>query len=147
MRLMLAERIATGVGLMRNLLSNTIRSTLCIAAALAAQCVAAADRGDLSVTVRDSSGDPIPEVAVYAEPVGDAVSPATLSSPATAEIDQFERAFVPHISIVERGSNVQFPNSDKVLHHVYSFSAPKRFEFPLYGSQRIPPNLQFDEAA
>jgi hypothetical protein len=30
------------------------------------------------------------------------------------------------------GSPVYFPNKDDVRHHVYSFSAAKRFELPLY---------------
>jgi hypothetical protein len=30
---------------------------------------------------------------------------------------------------------VGFPNKDKVRHHVYSFSAAKKFELPLYGQQ------------
>jgi len=37
------------------------------------------------------------------------------------------------VLIVPVGSTVSFPNKDKVRHHVYSFSAPKKFELKLYG--------------
>ena len=31
------------------------------------------------------------------------------------------------------GATVSFPNRDKVRHHVYSFSAAKKFDLKLYG--------------
>ena len=44
-------------------------------------------------------------------------------------------AFNPYVLIVPVGSTVGFPNKDKVRHHVYSFSAAKKFELKLYGQQ------------
>jgi hypothetical protein len=41
--------------------------------------------------------------------------------------------FSPYVLVVPLGSTVSFPNKDKVRHHVYSFSAPKKFELKLYG--------------
>lgn len=42
-------------------------------------------------------------------------------------------SFQPHVLIVPVGATVAFPNKDRVRHHVYSFSAPKKFELKLYG--------------
>lgn len=42
-------------------------------------------------------------------------------------------AFAPHLLIVPVGATVTFPNFDKVRHHVYSFSAAKKFDLKLFG--------------
>ncbi|SEK25818.1 Plastocyanin [Sphingomonas palmae] len=41
--------------------------------------------------------------------------------------------FDPQVLIVPVGATVSFPNFDKVRHHVYSFSKPKKFELKLFG--------------
>ncbi len=41
--------------------------------------------------------------------------------------------FDPQVLIVPVGATVRFPNFDKVRHHVYSFSKPKKFELKLFG--------------
>jgi hypothetical protein len=46
--------------------------------------------------------------------------------------------------VITAGMEVMFPNSDSVSHHVYSFSASKRFELPLYKGSVYPPE-RFDE--
>lgn len=47
-----------------------------------------------------------------------------------------EKEFVPLVTVVPRGSQVNFPNSDDILHHVYSFSPTKTFDIPLYGNDQ-----------
>lgn len=47
-------------------------------------------------------------------------------------VDQRNEEFVPAISVVRVGSEVQFTNSDPTSHHVYSFSKPNAFALPLY---------------
>ena len=49
-----------------------------------------------------------------------------------AVIDQRDVAFVPAVSVVRAGSDVQFTNSDRTSHHVYSVSKPNAFALPLY---------------
>ena len=51
-------------------------------------------------------------------------------------VDQIEKEFVANVTVVNVGSRVFFPNSDDILHHVYSFSPAKVFELPLYGNGR-----------
>jgi hypothetical protein len=53
--------------------------------------------------------------------------------------------FVPHVRATTVGSLVNFPNSDHVQHHVYSFSEAKTFEVPLYSGVPAEPTL-FDKA-
>ncbi len=47
-------------------------------------------------------------------------------------MSQKKRAFVPHVLVVPQGANVEFPNLDSIMHHVYSFSKTKQFELKLY---------------
>jgi len=51
---------------------------------------------------------------------------------AIAIMDQINRQFSPHVLAVQKDTQVRFPNSDSIKHHVYSFSAAKRFELQLY---------------
>lgn len=99
---------------------------------------AAANAGTVTVNVVDRDGEPVEQVAVYAVPE----EPVT-SAPAPAVMNQIDKAFVPHILIVQTGAAVEFPNSDSVSHHVYSFSPAKPFELALY-KDRVYPPLVFD---
>lgn len=51
-------------------------------------------------------------------------------------IDQQDIQFRPFITAVPVGASVMFMNHDAVRHHVYSFSAPKRFELKLASRQQ-----------
>jgi hypothetical protein len=46
---------------------------------------------------------------------------------------------------VQVGTAVNFPNSDNIRHHVYSFSPAKKFELPLYSGVPAEP-VVFDKA-
>jgi hypothetical protein len=59
-------------------------------------------------------------------------------------MDQQKGAFVPHILVVESGTEIHFPNSDAVSHHVYSFSPAKTFELSLYKNGTVREPLTFD---
>ena len=84
----------------------------------------------LEVRVVDPDGKPVPEVAVFLEQ--DFVSSPNSAANKTAVMDQRDIRFVPHILVVQTGTEVEFPNSDTVAHHVYSFSKPNGFVLPLY---------------
>ncbi len=58
--------------------------------------------------------------------------PGLPGKPRLASMDQKNKIFRPHVLPVVSGSKVEFPNSDKIFHHVYS-TAPS-FEFPRYRS-------------
>jgi plastocyanin len=61
-----------------------------------------------------------------------------------AVIDQQNNLFVPDLLVVRTNTLINFPNSDDVRHHVYSFSAAKKFELRLYHGQTAEPVL-FDK--
>lgn len=85
---------------------------------------------EIQVNVVAEDGSPVPGVAVFIKQAG--LTSADDRKPASAIMDQRELRFVPHILIVQKGALVEFPNSDVVAHHVYSFSRPNNFVLPLY---------------
>jgi plastocyanin len=66
-----------------------------------------------------------------------------LAKPVVAKMDQVNRSFNPHVLIVPTGSSVGFTNSDVVSHQVYSFSAAKKFQLPLF-KDKAPGPVMFD---
>ncbi len=79
----------------------------------------------------DSEGQPVEEAVI--ELILPEAMRGEYQATAIHEIDQVDKEFVPHIKTVVAGSQIGFPNSDAILHHVYSFSAPRPFNIPLYG--------------
>jgi plastocyanin len=63
--------------------------------------------------------------------------------PSRATLDQRNETFVPHVLAVTVGTVVDFPNSDRTYHNVFSLSKPKRFDLGRYASGRSRP-VQFD---
>ena len=53
-----------------------------------------------------------------------------------AVLDQRNETFVPHILAIMTGTVVDFPNSDKTYHNVFSLSKPKRFDLGRYAAGR-----------
>jgi hypothetical protein len=47
-------------------------------------------------------------------------------------MDQRNEAFVPYVLAVLVGTTVDFPNSDRTYHNVFSFSKTKRFDLGRY---------------
>jgi plastocyanin len=51
-----------------------------------------------------------------------------------AVMDQRNESFLPHVLAVTTGTLVDFPNSDKTYHNVFSLSKPKRFDLGRYAA-------------
>jgi plastocyanin len=51
-----------------------------------------------------------------------------------ATIRQVEKQFDPPLTIVVKGTTIDFPNEDKIFHNVFSVSRPARFDLGLYKS-------------
>jgi plastocyanin len=62
----------------------------------------------------------------------------------SAVIDQIDKRFVPRITVIRTGTEVSFPNSDRIRHQVYSFSPAKRFTLKLYAGTASAP-VTFDK--
>jgi plastocyanin len=104
--------------------------------ALASHCAAPA-AATAVVRVVDAGAQRIADAAVFLTAESPGAMPVVAR--ATAVMDQIDYQFVPHVLVVHTGTDVAFPNSDNVRHHVYSFSAAKRFELPLYaGASQAP---------
>jgi plastocyanin len=114
--------------------------TACITLAFFAGSLSV-DAADLSVMVVGRDGRGVNEVVVTVMPA----AAKTGSPPALrpAIMDQKNLAFLPRVLVVAAGTSVEFPNNDSVSHQVYSFSAAKRFQLPLYKGEVHPP-ITFD---
>lgn len=93
----------------------------------------------LDVVVRSPQG-PLAGVVVWV----DAGADVTAAVGKTAVMDQVHKAFVPFILPIQRGTTVDFPNSDPINHHVYSFSPAKRFDLKLFKDENRPHTETFD---
>jgi plastocyanin len=81
------------------------------------------------VLVVDKDNKPLSNIIV--EVIPKATVNKEYTSPLNATMKQIDKHFVPHILAVYKGSEVTFPNTDSVLHHVYSFSKAKTFEIEI----------------
>lgn len=112
-----------------------------IAPIVASSAIISASAAELTLRVTDRDGKPFEGAVV--ELLHPSLQPAA-TTPDLAAMDQVNKQFAPHLLVVEQGTPVVFPNSDSIKHHVYSFSAPKRFQLKLYKDQQPDP-LIFDK--
>ncbi len=101
----------------------------------------AAVAAPLVIQLVGADGKPVPDAVVGALLRG----ARSVTTTATSQIAQRERQFQPQITAIQTGTAVNFPNFDTVRHHVYSFSAIKRFELKLYAGTPAAP-VVFDKA-
>jgi plastocyanin len=119
-------------------LPRRIAGLAILAAGLAAAAPAGAAAVDVQVT--DGAGRPLPGAVVFLE------SPAARAAARPLEgieIEQAAKRFSQRLTVVPVGSEVGFPNRDKVRHHVFSFSPAKTFEIKLYAGTPANP-VRFD---
>ncbi len=95
--------------------------------------ISAANAAELRISIQDAeAGGPLADAVI------EVLLPPDLQAAHTQvsdiSVDQQQKEFVPNVSVISRGSRVNFPNSDDILHHVYSFSPAHVFELPLYGN-------------
>jgi plastocyanin len=105
--------------------------------------------GSAEIRIRDISGTPLANAVVSLVPADGSAPPPAAPAPsdapvAVASMDQRNVQFAPNVLAVRRGEAVDFPNSDQIRHHVYSFSEAKRFELRLYSGVPAEPVI-FDK--
>ena len=93
-----------------------------------------AQAATLVVDLRDATGAALADAVVSVRAIGRS-TPRPAGFPWGSEVVQQNIRFEPAVLIVPVGTAVGFPNRDAVRHHVYSFSAPKRFDLKLYGGE------------
>jgi hypothetical protein len=84
---------------------------------------------NLQITVTDLENNPVSEAVVTATPIN---IPVVKRAVISMSVDQIDKEFVGHVTVIPAGTPVNFPNKDNIRHHVYSFSPVKQFELPLY---------------
>ena len=60
-----------------------------------------------------------------------------------AILDQRNETFVPHVLAITTGTTVEFPNSDRIFHNVFSLSKVARFDLGRYATGRSK-SVRFD---
>lgn len=89
-------------------------------------------------------------VSAAGNAIGDAVvslhaaQPQAAAAGTRAVMKQRNSQFLPRVLPVQVGSEVTFPNGDKIGHQVYSFSQAKTFELPLYAGAAATTPVLFD---
>jgi plastocyanin len=97
----------------------------------------------MSVRVTDGSGRPVGNAVVAFRPSGSAAKPMRVGPKYV--IAQKDLEFRPFVAVVPVGASVSFPNLDPMKHHVYSFSAAKRFELKLFAKDQSR-SVKFEKA-
>lgn len=118
--------------------------------AMLAPINARADTVTASITLLDAEQSPVKDGVVIFTPLFDLSSTEPKNSeaestPKTAIMNQINKQFAPHVLVVQKNTEVTFPNADNVFHHVYSFSPTKQFELKLYKEFTAEP-LFFEQA-
>ncbi|HEY8025161.1 MAG TPA: methylamine utilization protein [Burkholderiaceae bacterium] len=98
--------------------------------------------GGIAATAYNKAGEAMSDVVVYA--IAQDVHSTALRKTEPATIAQDHLQFTPYVTPVRLGSEIRFPNYDKVEHHVKSFSAAKEFEIKPY-EKTTPPPVLFDK--
>lgn len=97
--------------------------------------------GAVQVTVTDDKGKALQDAMVFLD---SPAAKAAFKPLIGVEIEQVDKQFAPKMVVVTVGSQISFPNRDKVRHHVYSFSPAKTFDLKLYTGTPANPVL-FDK--
>jgi plastocyanin len=106
--------------------------------ALATLASLPAGAATVEISVQAADGKPLADAAVFLE---SKEARAALKPAVGVEIEQASKAFTHRVTIVPLGTEIAFPNRDKVRHQVYSFSPTKTFELKLYAGTPANPVL------
>lgn len=101
---------------------NRIFTTIGLLLGLASGATAGSVNGQAMLSGKGAAG----EAVVYLEG-------SVKSRPLTrATVDQRNKMFMPHVSVVTQGTLVRFPNDDTVFHNVFAYFQAKKFDLGMY---------------
>jgi plastocyanin len=96
---------------------------------------------------RTNTRDDASNVVIWLTPVdpADTVAATPAHAQAMPQITQTNKSFEPHVLVIQKGTEVKFPNRDPFLHNVFSLFDGKRFDLGFYeaGSSKT---VHFDRA-
>jgi plastocyanin len=109
-----------------------MRSTdvLAALAVLLTATPAVAGAGAVKGTIMSGHGPTVPASDAVVMIEGPSI-PAPADAP-HGVMDQRRETFVPHVLAIRVGTAVDFPNSDRALHNVFSVSPTKKFDLGMY---------------
>lgn len=84
--------------------------------------------------IYDHQQKPLANIVLYLEPL-DKKTPLNTATKAS-DIGQINRAFTPYISVVQKGSKVNFTNQDDITHQIYSPIGQNKFSFKIRAGQQ-----------
>ena len=87
---------------------------------------------NIELVIQDQHGQQLQNAVVELTSIKNQLTSANLP---VAIMDQVHKQFLPELLIVQKGQQVNFPNSDNIRHNVYSFSQAKPFQLKLYSGQ------------
>ena len=93
---------------------------------LAAITAARVDAAQVDGKVLLPDGKPAKEAIVYLKGNG------TSTPLHNATVDQRNKTFIPHVSVITQGTRVRFPNDDTVFHNVFAYYQAKKFDLGMY---------------
>ncbi|GDY25040.1 methylamine utilization protein [Agarivorans sp. Toyoura001] len=93
----------------------------------------AAETLDYAVQVNSPDNNPVQDVVVYLTPIGHQLPHINQTA---VTIGQRDKAFVPYISVAQRGSKVDFNNDDNITHHIYSAVGENKFSFQIKAGEQ-----------
>lgn len=124
--------------------SLKVFSFVCLfSASCFASAVCASEILNFEISIYQSNDEVLSDAVVALYPLDRSVDAQTTSN--KAEMNQRDQQFDPHVLVVQTGTTVGFPNTDKIKHHVYSFSPAKPFELAI-SDKALDRHVLFDTA-
>lgn len=105
-----------------------------------AKTTTATTGNSLLVIVTDRDGRPVPDAVAFVPRPGH----GTRAPDRPLTIVQRDMTFQPFVLAVQTGSQVSFPNRDRVAHHLRTRDGATNFEFPVYEPGSTPKPVRFD---
>ena len=102
-------------------------SLLSLSAAVAQTAFAGVVSGTVTASQKASMPSAARDAVVYLTSTSAHAEPLT-----NAVVDQHDKMFMPHVSVVTRGTTVHFPNDDTVFHNVFAYFQAKKFDLGMY---------------
>jgi plastocyanin len=119
-------------------LSHRVKSTCAATVVLGALCaLSSLQAATIATQIKDRNGNGVPNAVVYAVPVGVAIPPVLAGT--SAWVEQNQMKYEPFVSVVQKGTQMRFPNRDRADHHVKVLSGPQFFEFQIYNRKEPTP--------